>query len=98
MSAAAADQRPSVSIIICAHSTHRWEQLRNALDSALSENPDEVLIVIDHNVDLLRLANDALKSSTSHPPVRIVANDNAKGLSGARNTGIAPSAQSCADE
>ena len=89
MSAGVTDQRPSVSIIICAHSTHRWEQLRNALDSALSEHPDEVLIVIDHNVDLLRLATDALESHNSHPRVRIVANDNAKGLSGARNTGIA---------
>lgn len=84
-----AGQRPTVSIIICAHSTDRWEQLRNALDSAVSERPDEVLVVIDHNVDLLRLAKDGVESRGSQPPVRVVANDNAQGLSGARNTGIA---------
>ncbi len=84
-----AGRRHTVSIIICAHSTQRWEQLGNAVASAVSERPDQVLVVIDHNAELLRLAKDSLESCDAQTPVRIVANANDQGLSGARNTGIA---------
>ncbi len=89
VTSSAAGQRPTVSVVICAHSTRRWEQLGNAVDSAVSELPDEVLVVVDHNTALLRLAEDNLQMCSGNAPVRVVPNGATKGLSGARNTGIA---------
>ena len=50
---------------------------------------DELLIVIDHNQELLEQARALLTDGSDSVPVRIVANDNDRGLSGARNAGIA---------
>jgi len=75
----------SVSVVICAYTLERWEALSRAIDTALAqtEPPDEVLVVIDHNDELLARAADAFTGAT------VLANRSTKGLSGARNTGVA---------
>lgn len=76
-----------MSVVICAYTTDRWAQIREAVRSVLEQDPAayEVLLVVDHCESLLRLAQEAFAGSE----VRVIANLHAKGLSGARNTGTA---------
>lgn len=74
----------SVSVIICAYSDVRREQLHQAIGSLLEQEtaPAEIIVVIDHNPPLLQ------HIEASFPQVRTVPNSGARGLSGARNSGI----------
>ena len=71
----------TVGVIICAHTMDRLEDLRAAVDSVKeqSRKADELLVVIDHN--------DQLIASVADLDALVVANTGPKGLSGARNTG-----------
>jgi GT2 family glycosyltransferase len=75
----------SVSVVICAYTQARWDDLSAAVASALSQ-PDatEVIVVIDYEDALLARATNALTG----PRVRVVPNREKQGLSGARNTGV----------
>jgi glycosyltransferase involved in cell wall biosynthesis len=77
-----------VSILICAYSEERWEDLLSALESARSQDPppDEIVVVIDHNDELRR----RLAGNVS-PDIRVLASEAPRGLSGARNTGVSAS-------
>lgn len=88
-----ADARPNapdttdtsgVSVVICAYTEARWDDLRRAVSSALRQSfaPLEVLVVIDHNDALLRRAQADIPDAT------VLENQEARGLSGARNTGV----------
>jgi len=76
-----------VAIIICAYTEERWAQLAEAIDSVYtqSQQPDEVVVVIDHNTALLK------RVQHQFPSLKVIENGQEKGLSGARNTGIASS-------
>jgi glycosyltransferase involved in cell wall biosynthesis len=75
-----------VSLIICAYTLDRWDDIQEALASirAQTRPPEEVILVIDYNQALLTRALAAFGRE-----VRVVPNAEARGLSGARNTGIA---------
>ncbi|MER6310494.1 glycosyltransferase family 2 protein [Streptomyces sp. NPDC001657] len=75
---------PSLSVVICAYTLRRWEQLLDAVHSVqLQHHPaDEILLVVDHCPELARRAELAL------PGVRVLPNAEAQGLSGGRNTGV----------
>ncbi|TDO34234.1 glycosyl transferase family 2 [Kribbella sp. VKM Ac-2527] len=75
----------SVSVVICAYTMTRWAQLVDAVGSVRQQTrpADEIVVVIDHCDDLLDRAKNELGAD-----VRVLANDAAKGLSGARNTGV----------
>ena len=75
-------------MIVCAYTEHRWDTLAAALDGVLAQRPEphEVLVVIDHNDVLLGLAEDRFGA---HPRVHVIPSDQAQGLSGARNAGVA---------
>ena len=79
---------PRVSVVICAYTEARWDQLLAAISSALSQSPGphEVIVVVDHNDLLLQRLR-----STVDPDVVLLENGAARGLSGARNTGVAAS-------
>lgn len=74
-----------ISVVICAYSEARWEQIRAAVDSvrAQSLRCDEIIVVVDHNPALYARLAEAL------PEVTVIPNQEVPGLSGARNTGIA---------
>ena len=74
----------SIAVVICAYCDERRLQLGDAINSVLKQarKPDRLVVVIDHNDDLLR------DMRTSYPDVKVIANDGARGLSGARNTGV----------
>jgi glycosyltransferase involved in cell wall biosynthesis len=78
----------SYSVVICTYTEERWERLTLAIESALeqSQRPDEVLVVVDHNPDLLR------RIESERLPVQPVPNRGPRGLSAARNTGLAEAA------
>ncbi len=59
------------------------------MSSAIAEEPDDLLVVIDHNQVLFDKAEQTLRSTSGSTQVRVIENANAPGLSGARNTGIA---------
>jgi hypothetical protein len=76
---------PSVSVVICVYTERRWDQLLAAIASARhqSPRPHEVIVVVDHNDLLLQRLR-----STVPPDVVLMENGFARGLSGARNTGV----------
>jgi glucosyl-dolichyl phosphate glucuronosyltransferase len=75
--------RPAVSVIVCAFTEDRWEDLSRAVDSLhqQTEQAREIIVVIDHCPGLLRRARRDLMGVT------VVPNSAGKGLSGGRNTG-----------
>jgi glycosyltransferase involved in cell wall biosynthesis len=75
----------SISVIICVYTERRWDQICAAIDSvrAQSMQTRELIVVVDHNETLYeRLAG-------AHPETIVVRNKDDRGLSGARNTGVA---------
>jgi glycosyltransferase involved in cell wall biosynthesis len=74
----------TVSVVICAHTEDRWDDLVAAVQSVHDQKraADEVIIVIDHNDDLHQRARAAIEGAT------VVANDGPRGESGARNSGV----------
>ena len=74
---------PGVSVVTCAYSEGRWDDLVAAVDSIRRQTVPalETILVIDHNDRLLDRAR-------SHfPDVRVEPNVRSRGASGARNTG-----------
>ncbi|MBJ7339227.1 glycosyltransferase [Mycolicibacterium sp.] len=75
---------PKCAVVICAYTEERWDDTLKAVASVQSQRPapHELVLVVDHNPQLqARLAEQL-------PDVRVVANHNERGLSGARNTGV----------
>lgn len=77
----------TVSVVICAYTTDRWERLRQAVDSVLtgSGDPVDLILVIDHCDELLDSARHLYGADRR---VRVIPNTDTRGLSGARNTGV----------
>lgn len=74
----------AVSVIICAYTLDRWDDLARAVASVLSQQPPpaELLLVVDHNDELLDRARKRWVD------VRVMASRGKRGLSGARNSGV----------
>ncbi len=84
----------SASVVVCAYTVDRWDVTQRSIASVLGQDPppDEVVLVIDHNLELEDRARSLWgEGSSPKPPgphVLVVANRGRKGLSGARNTGV----------
>lgn len=78
-------QTTSASVIVCAYTDRRWAVLQESIQAALAQTPAplEVLLVVDHNDALKQRCEAELRGE-----VRVLANEDAGGLSGARNTGV----------
>lgn len=74
-----------VSVVICAYTEKRWDELVAAVTSVQRQTapPREVIVVIDHNPRLLDRADRLL------PQVTSLGNRQAPGAGGSRNTGAA---------
>ncbi len=79
------DMEKGISVIICAYTEQRWEEILSALHSLRMQTrpADEVILVVDHNDALFKRAKASLSD------VIVIENTGAPGLSGARNCGIA---------
>jgi glycosyltransferase involved in cell wall biosynthesis len=73
-----------ISVVICAHTEQRWQDLRDAVASVQGQSypPHEIIVVIDHNPALLDRAVAGIAGA------RVVPNHEERGLGGARNSGI----------
>ena len=77
-----------VAVVLAAYDTARWPDTLAAIQSlqAQTRAADEIILVIDHNPELLEQARTFL------PDLEVIPNQRARGASGARNTGVAHSA------
>ena len=77
---------PTVSVVICAYTQERWEETLKAVASVRSQQPapHQIILVVDHNPKLQTRLAERLSDD-----VRVVPNNNERGLSGAKNTGVA---------
>lgn len=74
----------SVSVVICAYTFDRWDDVLAAVASVANqtEAAAEIVVVVDHNPDLHEALREAL------PDVTVIENRHPRGLSGGKNTGI----------
>ncbi len=74
----------TVSVVICAYTTDRWDVLVQAVEAVLRQlrSGDELLLVVDHAKDLLESARAQFTAA------QVVENIHPQGLSGARNTAV----------
>ena len=79
------DSVSTISVVICAYTEERWPQLVKAIASVRNQTllPREIILVVDHNPRLLARAKGQLRD------VIVIENRQARGLYGARNSGIA---------
>ena len=75
----------SVAVVVCAYTMERLDDIERALASVGDQRrpPDELILVIDHNDDLVAVARERFLAA------RVIVNAESRGLSGGRNTGIA---------
>lgn len=73
------------TVIICAYTEDRWADLISSVSSVRTQSypPDQIIVVIDHNRRLWDRAR------AQFPDITLLENNDERGLSGARNTGIA---------
>lgn len=73
-----------VSVIICAYTEARWNDLQAAVQSLHKQThrPDEIIVVIDHNDPMRERVQREIAGVT------VIANTDRKGASGAKNSGV----------
>ena len=74
-----------VSVVICAYTEARWEELLACVESVQRQTVPckEIFVIVDHNPTLLDRVYSQL------PMVIAIPNGEARGLAGTRNTGVA---------
>ena len=74
---------PSISVVICAYTLERWDNLVGVVDSVLAQTRRaiETIVVIDSNDELARHARESFTDAV------VLTNAYAPGLSGGRRTG-----------
>jgi glycosyltransferase involved in cell wall biosynthesis len=77
--------RRTASAVVCAYTLDRWEILCEGIEALVGQTlkPTEIVVVIDHNPELLERARARFTAAT------VVANAGANGISSSRNTAIA---------
>ena len=85
---AATSRTGPAAVVVCVHTPERLPVMRRALAAVADQlrDGDELVVVVDHHDELKALLAAELPLAT------VVANAAARGLSGARNTGVAVSA------
>ncbi|MCW3817419.1 glycosyltransferase family 2 protein [Micromonospora sp. DR5-3] len=75
----------TVTVVVCVYTERRWPQIVRAVRSVLTQDAPaaQVVVVVDHNPALL----DRVRAS--FPELTVVPNTGPRGLSAARNTGLA---------
>jgi hypothetical protein len=78
-------QQPTISVVICAYTEERWDDLVDAVTSVRWQTcaAHQVIVVIDHNPALFKRVREELGG------VIALENSGPRGLSAARNSGIA---------
>ncbi|MER7274511.1 glycosyltransferase [Dactylosporangium sp. NPDC000244] len=76
---------PTVTVIICVYTEGRWPQIVRAVESVRAQETPatQIVLVVDHNLALLERVRHTFRGVT------VVPNGGPRGLSAARNTGVA---------
>lgn len=76
----------TTGVVVCAYTLDRWDDTVRAVESLELQQPapDQIVLVVDHNTELLERSRSAWAGRHT-----VVSNAGPRGLSGARNTGIA---------
>lgn len=76
-----------ISVVICAHTEERWQDLGEAVDSVMQQtvSPHQLILAIDHNPSMLARARKKFSEAI------VVENTQERGLNGARNSGVSVS-------
>lgn len=84
MTVAVPPENTDVTVVVCAYTEERWSDIGRALASieAQTRPAREVIVVIDHNPALLD------RACATFAGVRVMENQEVRGLSGAKNTGL----------
>jgi glycosyltransferase involved in cell wall biosynthesis len=74
-----------ISVVICAYTEERWQDLVEAVESVQQQSipPREIIVAIDHNERLLERTRSSLSG------VIVVENKETQGAGGSRNSGVA---------
>lgn len=82
---------PGISVVICAYTEDRWEDVLAAVSSVRAQSRPalETLLVVDHNETLRERLAKEYEEPAESGVVRVLANAGPRGLSAGRNTGIA---------
>jgi cellulose synthase/poly-beta-1,6-N-acetylglucosamine synthase-like glycosyltransferase len=77
--------RSPATVVICAYTLDRWALLTASIESVLNQPvaPSNLVVVVDHHPELRARLTEA------YPGLQIVENSRSRGLSGARNSGVA---------
>lgn len=77
---------PSISVVVCAYTAERLPALEEGVGSLLRQSvaPRRIVLVVDHAPELLEECAERWGGD-----VEVIANREKRGLSGARNTGVA---------
>lgn len=87
--AEAAPTPADATVVVCAYTLDRWDDLVSGVRGSVDQGVGRVVVVIDHNDDLLTRAREALAGrSEGGTLVEVVPNLRVQGASGARNTAI----------
>ena len=80
----------TISVIVCADTDERWDDIVAGIESleAQTRRPDQIVLVIDHDDELLERAADFMADRRSHIRIDVVTNLEKPGLSGARDTSV----------
>ncbi len=83
------DGQADISVVICAYTEKRWDDLVACVASVCQQTvaPFEVIVVIDHNPQLLRRFRDHMPTAIM-PSVIVLQNEGEPGASASRNTGV----------
>jgi len=84
-------RRARFSVVICVFTMRRWDDMLAAIGSVRAQSlpAHELIVVVDHNDELLsKLTAHLAGDPASALPVTVVANEQARGLSGGKNTGV----------
>lgn len=83
---------PLVSVVVCAYTLDRWPDLVAAVTSLRRQHrlPDEIIVVSDHNRELFQRIRETwpVSQDSALPRLFALENEEAVGLSGARNTAV----------
>ena len=84
MTATSSRRALTMSVVICAYTFDRWDDVLAAVRSVATQStpPDEIVVVVDYNPELHERLRAALPGAT------VVENRYQKGLSGGKNTGV----------
>ncbi|MGP0053420.1 MAG: glycosyltransferase [Solirubrobacteraceae bacterium] len=77
----------SISVVVCAYTTARWQLLQEAIESILAQEraPHEIVLCIDHNEELAAMARDLWGDDQR---VRVIENRYPGRLGSARNSAL----------